>query len=243
LHAVRWRLGWTVLFILEQPDPAGHFRKVVKGCIGCAGIYLAGDEFFMTRSDATRPSLLVRIKDPRDREAWDQFVEIYAPVVYQMARRRGLQDADAADLTQDVLRSVSGAVGRLDYDRSKGTFRSWLYTVTRNALNTFFDAQRRWPRGTGDSAVQEWLEGRSGEEEESAAWDREYQRRLLTYAAEQVRPSFEESTWQAFWQTAVDGDGGKEVARRLGMSLGAVYIAKSRVLSRIKEHIHRLVDE
>jgi RNA polymerase sigma-70 factor (ECF subfamily) len=83
----------------------------------------------MAQSDVTRPSLLVRIRDAHDREAWDQFVEIYAPLVYQMARRRGLQDADAADLTQDVLRSISGAVGRLDYDRCRGTFRSWLFTV------------------------------------------------------------------------------------------------------------------
>ena len=197
----------------------------------------------MTPTDATRPSLLVRIKDPRDREAWDQFVEIYAPLVYEMARRRGLQDADAADLTQDVLRSVAGAVGRLDYDRRKGTFRSWLYTVTRNALNTFFDTQRRAPRGTGDSAVLEWLEGRPGPDEESAIWDREYQQRLLAYAAEQVRPSFEETTWQAFWQTAVEGTPGKDVARKLGMTLGAVYIAKSRVLARIKEHVRQLLEE
>ena len=197
----------------------------------------------MTQSDATRPSLLVRIRDPRDREAWEQFVEIYAPLVYRMARRRGLQDADAADLTQDVLRSVSGAVGRLDYDRARGTFRSWLYTVTRNALNTFFDAQRRAPRGSGDSAVQDWLEDRPAEDEESAAWDREYQQRVLAYAAEQVRPSFEESTWQAFWQTAVEGVPGKEVAQRLGMTVGAVYIAKSRVLGRIKEHVHQLLEE
>ena len=197
----------------------------------------------MTQSDLTRPSLLVRIKDPRDREAWDQFVDIYAPLVYQMARRRGLQDADAADLTQDVLRSVSGAVGRLDYDRRKGTFRSWLYTVTRNALNSFFDSQRRVPRGSGDSAVQEWLEGRPAEDEESAAWDREYQQRLLAYAAELVRPCFEESTWKAFWQTAVEGAPGKDVARKLGMTIGAVYIARSRVLCRIKEQIHQLLDE
>ena len=111
----------------------------------------------MSPTDATRPSLLVRIRDARDREAWGQFVEIYAPLVYDMARRRGLQDADAADLTQDVLRSVSVAIGRLDYDLAKGTFRSWLFTVTRNALNTFFDAQRRVPRA-GDRTVQAWLE-------------------------------------------------------------------------------------
>jgi RNA polymerase sigma-70 factor (ECF subfamily) len=91
--------------------------------------------------------------------------------------------------------------------------------------------------------VQEWLEERPGQDEESAAWDREYQQRLLAYAADRVRPLFEESTWQAFWQTAVEGSAGKDVALNLGMSLGAVYIAKSRVLGRIKEHIQLLIDE
>ena len=197
----------------------------------------------MTQSDATRPSLLVRIKDHHDRRAWGQFVEIYAPLVYETARRRGLQDSDAADLTQEVLRSVSGAVGRLDYDPRKGTFRGWLFTVTRNALNTFFEAQQRVPRASGDSAVQAWLEEQPVPEQESAAWDREYQDRLLAYAAEQVRASFEDATWQAFWQTAVEGKPGKSVAANLGMTVGAVYIAKSRVLGRIKEQVRDLIDE
>jgi RNA polymerase sigma-70 factor (ECF subfamily) len=197
----------------------------------------------MSPSDATRPSLLVRIRDARDRDAWGEFVELYAPLVYNMARRRGLQDADAADLTQEVLRSVSAAIGRLDYDRVKGTFRSWLFTVTRNTLSKFFEAQRRTPRGTGDLAVQSWLERQTGPDEESAVWDREYQQRLLAVAAESVRASFEECTWQAFWQTAVEGKPGKEVARNLGMSVGAVYIAKSRLLGRIKEQVQRLLDD
>src|SRR5438552_1369435 len=85
----------------------------------------------MPESPQTRASLLVRLRDGHDREAWRQFVDLYAPLVYGFARRRGLQDADAADLMQDVLRAVSGAAGRLDYDPAKGTFRSWLFTVTR----------------------------------------------------------------------------------------------------------------
>ncbi len=197
----------------------------------------------MTQSDATRPSLLVRIKDHRDRQAWGQFVEIYAPLVYETARRRGLQDSDAADLTQEVLQSVSGAVGRLDYDPRKGTFRGWLFTVTRNALNTYFETRKRVPQASGDSAVQAWLEEQPAQNEESVVWDRDYQRRLLAYAAEQVRVSFEEATWQAFWQTAVEGKSGKDVASSLGMTVGAVYIARSRVLGRIKEQVRQLLDE
>jgi RNA polymerase sigma-70 factor (ECF subfamily) len=197
----------------------------------------------MIQSNATRPSLLLRIRDARDREAWGQFVEVYAPLVYDMARRRGLQDADAADLTQDVLCSVAGAIGRLDYDPRRGSFRSWLFTVTRNTVSTFFEAQRRLTRGSGDSAVQGWLANQPDPADESAAWDREYERRLLDVAAEQVRLEFENPTWQAFWRTAVEGQPATEAAEGLEMSVGAVYIARSRVLSRIKEKVAQLRDE
>ncbi|QEH34479.1 ECF RNA polymerase sigma factor SigE [Aquisphaera giovannonii] len=197
----------------------------------------------MTQPDATRPSLLVRIRDPGDRRAWEQFVEIYAPLVYQTARRRGLQDCDAADLTQEVLRSVASSVGRLEYDPRKGTFRGWLYTVTRNALNSFLEARRRSPRATGDPDVQALLESQPSREDPSEEWDREYQLRILAYAAEQVRPSFEDATWQAFWRTAVDGRPSKEVASELGMSMGALYIARSRVLGRIRDHVRLLLEE
>ncbi len=158
-------------------------------------------------------------------------------------RRRGLQDCDAADLTQEVLRSVAGAVGRLDYDPARGTFRGWLYTVTRNALNSYFEARKRLPQATGDASVAAWLEARPAHDDESAAWDRDYQRRVLSYAAEQVRNSFEEATWQAFWRTAVEGAPAKVVAASLKMSVGAVYIARSRVLGQIKEQVRQLLDD
>lgn len=194
----------------------------------------------MTQSDSTRASLLVRIKDHRDRDAWGQFVEIYAPLVHRMARRAGLQDADASDLTQDVLRSVARSIHRLDYDPSRGTFRSWLYTLTRNALRKQFAARVRVPQGTGDSGVQAILEGLSVEDLEPDAWEREYRQRLLSCAAERVRPDFESATWQAFWQTAVEGKPAREVAESLAMSIGAVYIARSRVLSRLREEVRQL---
>ncbi|MFO0891605.1 MAG: sigma-70 family RNA polymerase sigma factor [Isosphaeraceae bacterium] len=195
----------------------------------------------MIQPDATRASLLLRIRDPGDRDSWGEFVEVYAPLVHQMARRAGLQDADASDLTQDVLRSVARSIHRLDYDPARGTFRGWLYTIARNALRRFFESRRRSPRATGDPAVQGLLENQTAPELESSEWEREYQRRVLACAAERVRPSFEPATWQAFWQTAVEGKPGKEVAAGLGMSVGAVYISRSRVLSRLREEV-RLFD-
>src|SRR5262245_49664169 len=113
----------------------------------------------MPDAPPTRASLLVRIRDGRDHEAWGQFVELYAPVVYGFARKRGLQDADAADVMQDVLRSVASAADRLNYDPSRGTFRGWLYTVARNKVFNFLEAGRhRLGRGSGDTGVREKLE-------------------------------------------------------------------------------------
>jgi len=102
----------------------------------------------MAESVTTRPSLLARIKDARDRQAWAEFVEIYAPMVYGFARNQGLQDADAADLTQEVLSAVARSAPRLEYDPARGTFRGWLFTVVRNELRDFAAARGRRLSGT-----------------------------------------------------------------------------------------------
>jgi RNA polymerase sigma factor (sigma-70 family) len=188
----------------------------------------------------TRASLLVRIQDSADAEAWRQFFELYAPVVYGFARKRGLQDADAADLMQDVLRSVSLAAGRLDYDPAKGTFRGWLYSVTRNKIFNFLDKQRRQTRGSGDSGAHRRLEELPAPAEEREEWDRDYERRRFAWAAERIREEFHDATWQAFWLTAVDGQSAKDAGAKLKMSPGAVYVAKSRVIARLREEIESL---
>ncbi len=194
----------------------------------------------MSDSPATRPSLLVRIRDARDDAAWSQFVEIYAPLVYGFARRHGLQDADAADLTQDVLRAVSRAVRDLDYDARRGSFRGWLFTVARNEFRDFLAGRKRPGQGSGDTDMQRRLHEVPAPDDSSAWWDQEYERQLFAWAAEQVRGRFQEATWQAFWQTAVEGKSGKEVARGLGLSVAAVYLAKGRVMARLKEQIRQI---
>ena len=196
----------------------------------------------MEKSPVTRPSLLVRIRDAQDREAWAQFVEVYAPLVYGLGRKRGLQDADAADLTQEVLRAVARSAERLDYDPRRGSFRGWLYTVARNKLNNFLAGQRRQSRGSGDTDAQHLLEAQPAREMEESQWELEYQRRLFHWAAEQIRTGFEDSTWQAFWRTAVDGRPASEVADELGMNVGAVYMSKSRVLTRLRQELSGLME-
>jgi RNA polymerase sigma-70 factor (ECF subfamily) len=167
-------------------------------------------------------------------------VEIYAPLVYRLARRRGLQDADAADLTQDVLQAVNRAAPRLDYDPERGAFRSWLFTVARNKLQTFLARRRRRERFSGP----EVLEGLAAPDPaEEAIWEQEYQQRLFDWAAERVRGDFQPTTWRAFWLTAIENRPPAEAARELGVSVGAVYIAKSRVLARLREQIQQVQGE
>src|SRR5690242_12548713 len=112
----------------------------------------------MAEIPPTRASLLLRLRDPRYGSAWGEFVDLYAPLVYGYLRKQGLQDADAADLCQDVLGTVAGAVGRLDYDPAKGAFRNWLFTVVRRKLANWRAAQANRARGSGDTGTHQVLE-------------------------------------------------------------------------------------
>ncbi len=193
----------------------------------------------------TRPSLLVRIRDARDGQAWSEFVDLYAPLVYGFARKRGLQDADAADLTQEVLRAVAGAARQLQYDPQRGPFRNWFFTVVRNKLRNFLAGRKTHGQAPGGTDAQVRLQEQADENRDNpqAQWDQEYEQRLFAWAAQQVQASFQPATWQAFWQTAVEGRKPQEVAQQLGISVGAVYIARSRVLARLREEIQQLQEE
>ncbi len=197
----------------------------------------------MTDPAQTRASLLLRIRDSRDAEAWNQFVEIYAPLVYALARRHGVQDADAADLTQEVLGAVLRSAPTFVYDPARGSFRGWLLTVARRRLHKWANDEKRQPLASGSDEARRVLEEQPAPAEEVARWDQEYRQRLFEWAAENVRPSFRPATWQAFWQTAVVHRDAAAVAAELGVSLGAVYIAKSRILARIKELIQLLPED
>jgi RNA polymerase sigma factor (sigma-70 family) len=199
----------------------------------------------MTDSPTTRVSLLVRLRDLGDRQAWAQFVDLYAPLVYGFARKHGLQDADAADLTQGVLRAVSLAAGRLEYDAGRGSFRGWLFTIVRNHLRNFVAARRPGlNQGSGDDAVQRLLEAQPAPDADPVQlWEQEWERQLFAWAVDQLRPCFHESTWQAFWQTAVEGCKPQEVARALGVNPAAVYLARTRVMARLRALIQKVQGE
>jgi RNA polymerase sigma factor (sigma-70 family) len=188
----------------------------------------------MAEIPPTRASLLLRLRDPRDHAAWTEFIDLYAPLIYNYVRKQGLQDADAVDLCQDVVTAVVGAVGQLEYDPARGSFRNWLFTVVWRRLLNWRRAQRGRPRGSGDITTQRLLEQCPVPQGEQETWQSEWQRRVFTWACEQIRRDVSASTWQAFWRTAIEGEPGQRVAADLGMSIAAVYLARSRVVARLK---------
>jgi RNA polymerase sigma factor (sigma-70 family) len=195
----------------------------------------------MPDTTSTRQSLLVRLLDPRDQAAWVEFVEIYEPLIQRLARSRGLQGADADDLAQDVFRAVAGAIDRWDPDPARGSFRGWLFRIARNLIVNLLAARRRQPRAVGGSDLVSLLESvPSTEAEDTVLFDGEYRRRLFDWAAARIRPEFREHTWQAFWRTGVDGEDVAAVARSLDLTSGAVYVARSRVMARLRREIEQV---
>lgn len=197
----------------------------------------------MSTSPSTRISLLLRIRNPGDRIAWSQFVELYAPLIHRYGIRHGLQDADAADLAQETLRCVARSAGSFAYDPARGSFRGWLLTTTRNELRKLVARAARQPAGTGDSDVKSLLDQQPDDADEEERWRQEYRRTLFQWAARRIQPDFRTATWEAFWRTAVIGQDVEQVAKELGLTPGAVYVARSRVTARIRQEIENVEGE
>lgn len=194
---------------------------------------------------STRRSLLVRLRDARDEGAWAEFSAVYEPVIYRMVRRRGMQDADAREVVQEVLISVSGAIDRFDVDGA-GSFRGWLSRITRNEtidrLRTL--SSRREMLDT--SGVARKLEQQAMNESTKTIqdeFDSARRKQLFLWAAAQVRNRTGEVNWMAFWRTSVDGVSIEKVAMELGVNEGAVYVARCRILKRIRECVVERLSE
>ncbi len=169
---------------------------------------------------------------------------MYGPMIFRFVRSRGLQDADAADLVQEVLRRVGGSIERLEYAKEKGGFRAWLFTITRNCLNTFLKKKKRTNPVGNDTAQYAMLNQVPNETEElTELWEREYQRQLMSKAIEIVKPNTEPKTWAAFEMTAMQELTAEQAGEKIGMSRGAVYVARSRVTAKLRAEVERLMDE
>jgi RNA polymerase sigma-70 factor (ECF subfamily) len=194
----------------------------------------------VTEFPETRESLLLQVRSPANREAWDQFALIYQPVIYRLARHRGLQDADAQDLAQQVLMAVASAIGTWKKNNESVRFRHWLRRVARNAI---VNALSRQPhdRATGGSSVQELLQEHPHVDAESDAQiELEYRREIYLRAARIVSGDIEPDTWRAFEITVIENRSIDEAAVELNKPIGTIYAARSRIMRRLREAVQEL---
>ncbi len=190
----------------------------------------------------TNESLILRVQAaPADPAAWSAFLALYRPVIYRIARSRGLQHADAEDLSQQVFLSVSRAVENWEAGEGRPPFRAWLYRVARNAIINVV-TRRKADASVGSTSVQEILNNVPDRDEEDAA--REFamatQMELLRWGAREIRHEFTDATWAMFWESSIEGHPVADVASLYSRTTGAVYIARYRVMQRLKEKMNEL---
>lgn len=198
-----------------------------------------GDDLLNDFPD-TRDSLLVQVRDPANRDAWERFVQIYHPVIVRTALARGLQHADSHDLAQQVLMAVAKAVGSWERRDSSTRFRHWLARITRNAiLNALI--RRPKDRASGSSSIDDLLkEVAEPDGPTSALIESEYRRELYLKAAQIVKLEYRPESWRAFEMSVSGEQSIEQVAEQLGKSTGAVYTARSRIMFRLREVVKEL---
>ncbi|MFN4261724.1 MAG: RNA polymerase sigma factor [Gemmataceae bacterium] len=181
-------------------------------------------------------SLLERLRQPFDPDAWARFVSLYTPLIYSWARQAQLQEPDALDLVQEVFVTLLRVLPTFAYDPDQ-SFQHWLRTVT---LNTWRNMRKRpgnrvLPGGAEINQV-------AGPEELMTLWEVEYRQHIVSRALDVMHADFHESTWRAFWEMVVAGRPARDVAADLGMTIGAVYAAKVRVVERLRAELRGLLD-
>lgn len=193
-----------------------------------------------SQDSGTRVSLLGQLRrDPTSQAVWDAFVEHYGARIYSWCRRWNLQEADAQDVTQNVLLKLAQKMRDFEYDPAR-SFRAWLKTLTHHAWSDYVEARRRPGQGSGDSQVGMVLESVEAREDLLKRLEEEFDRELLEEAMACVQMRVAPQTWQAFRLTALEGLSGAEAAERIPMAVAQVFVAKRRVQKMIQEELARL---
>lgn len=189
----------------------------------------------------TRASLVLRLQDTEDQEAWDEFVQLYQSVVLRVGLSRGLQEADAQDLVQTVFVSIAGSIGKWAPKDPNVKFRHWLLRVAKNAT---INALTRRPADQAGAVDNDLLDDVEASDRQSESLiELEYRRELFLRATEMVREDFSPDTWKAFELTAIQGLSKTAAAQELGKSIGTIYAARSRIIKRLGEAVVELEDQ
>lgn len=190
----------------------------------------------MSAQTPTSPSLLLRIRDHDDREAWQYFCDIYGPLIYGYCRKRNLDANDSADVAQEVLIRVASGIREFKYDRSKGRFRDWLSRIVHNEISRWFTKRIRNNTKSLNNNDQD-------SHANQTLWSEHFQQYILDTALKTTRPHFSAVTWQAFRMVWIENCSCPEVAKKLNRSLGFVYTSKSRVLKRLRLEFEQLSED
>ena len=191
----------------------------------------------------TRVSLILRLAKTTDVQAWQEFSDVYGPALYSMAKRRGLQPADAEDVAQETLFAVARAIERFEPDRARARFRTWLARIARNMIADFCAGKLKRP--LTQLISDSWLQSASNASPSLASpideeFTQEYRSALFHLAARRVQARVSALTWQAFHETSIASKPAEEVAKKLGMPLGNLYVARCRVLKLLREEVQHL---
>lgn len=192
-------------------------------------------------SSSTSTSLLRRVK-ARDADAWQRLVNLYGPLVYRWAREAQLQDSDATDVMQEVFQAVSGAIEKFRHDRPNDSFRGWLWTITKNKVRDHCRERAKQAEARGGTTAQLQIEHIPDlPAEEPSDTGASAATNLPRSSLDLIRGEFRDRTWQAFYRVVVAGDKPTDVAEDLGMSVAAVYMARSRVFRRVRDELEGLL--
>ncbi|MFQ5474173.1 MAG: RNA polymerase sigma factor [Dehalococcoidia bacterium] len=194
----------------------------------------------------TPPSLLIRLRDADDHRGWQRFFEQYWRLIYSFARKCGLPPRDCEDILQEVVTEVFRAMPRFAYDRSKGTFRAYLRTITQRKIADHLRKAARHPvqsldhhpGGNGHRPLDD--PASAGAEE---IWERDWRRNLVQVCLDRVRQEVEPKTFQAFQLYVLEEWPAREVASFLKISTSSVYVAKSRVIQRVRDWVEQETGE
>jgi RNA polymerase sigma-70 factor (ECF subfamily) len=191
----------------------------------------------------TSLSLLHRVQAQADADSWSRLVELYRPLIHAWLSRYHVQASDADDLTQEVLAVLVRELPRFEHSGQAGSFRAWLRTIAANRMRSFWRAGRCRPAAMGDSNFAQMIEQIEDPESPlSQVWDRQHDEHVLARLLELMELEFEPATVKAFRRTALEAATAEDVAAELGMSTAAVYIARSRVLRRLRQEAQGLID-
>lgn len=190
----------------------------------------------------TRETLLIRLRNSEDQASWKEFVDLYTPLIYRYCQKREITHSDAADISQNVMRKVAGALQNFQYDPEKGKFKAWLFTTVRHSIIDFYRLKARQPIAESTARLIQLMDC-SPNQNECDTWEQDYQRQMLAWAMEKIKPEFSQRIWGVFENTALKGQRSVDVAKEVGMSENAIAVAKHRVSKRLKEKIEGVDSE